>query len=306
MDVTPKILPCPGGTRIPPRTLAAALLLAATLVAAAPGAPAAHALAGRPSTAALQVALHAEGTYTSSIDGIRGPGTAAAVRAFQRRRGLAADGIAGPRTRRALGVRGRPGLGRRPLTPGARGWDVAALQFLLARAGFPSGSIDGGFGARTRSAVARFQTRAGLTPDGLAGPATLRALQRPSPQSPIRLARPVRAPVGDRYGMRGARLHAGLDFPAPTGTPVTAATAGTVTTSSWDVGWGRYVVVRHIAGVRTLYAHLSSVAVGVGASVSTGAIVGAVGATGAATGPHLHFEVFSRGANVDPLPALVG
>lgn len=318
MGRTRTIRPRRRGTSGPPRDRAGANarargrarvgatgLLAALALALAPTTPA-HAIPGRPSTAALQVALHAEGTYAGSIDGLRGPGTAAAVRTFQRRHGLAADGIAGPRTRTALGIRGRPRLGRRPLTPGARGWDVAALQFLLARAGFPSGSVDGGFGARTAAAVSRFQARAGLTPDGLAGPATLQALKRPSPASPIRLARPVDAAVGDRYGMRGARLHAGLDFPAPTGAPVTAATVGSVVTVGWDGGWGRYVVLQHVAGVRTLYAHLSSVALADGARVGTGTTIGAVGATGAATGPHLHFEVFSRGANVDPLPALVG
>ncbi|HWT94439.1 MAG TPA: peptidoglycan-binding domain-containing protein, partial [Solirubrobacteraceae bacterium] len=98
MSVTPRILPSRRGTRIPPRAVAA-LLLAAALMAVVQPAPPAHALAGRPSTAALQVALHAEGTYAGSIDGIRGSGTARAVRAFQRRNGLAADGIAGPRTR---------------------------------------------------------------------------------------------------------------------------------------------------------------------------------------------------------------
>src|SRR5919107_935190 len=88
------------------------------------------------SVAALQVALRAERTYGGTVDGIDGPGTRAAIRAFQRRRGLAADGVAGPRTRRALGRRGRPALGSRPLSSGRRGWDVAALQFMLRRRGY--------------------------------------------------------------------------------------------------------------------------------------------------------------------------
>ena len=69
-------------------------------------------------------------------------------------------------------------------------------------------------------------------------------------------------------------------------------------------GWGNLVVVLHDSGVRTLYAHLSKVSVRRGALVATGTRVGLVGATGDATGPHLHFEVRLRGAAVDPLSAL--
>ena len=285
-----------------PRVLSAApAAVLLVLLAAAPAA----ALPGRASTAALQVALKANGLYGGDVDGVRGPGTAGAVRAFQHRRGLAADGFAGPRTRRALGRRGRPKLGSRPLTRGKRGWDVAGLQFLLAKQGFPSGSIDGGLGARSDRALRRFQAWAGLSPDGVAGPATLRALRRPSPQSPLRLAQPVEAPLGDRFRFRGSRLHAGLDFPAPSGTPVRAPRSGTVATAGYDPGgWGRFVVLDHGSGVRTLFAHLSSIAAGTGRAVSQGRLIGRVGSTGASTGPHLHFEVTLRGANVDPLRAI--
>jgi hypothetical protein len=283
------------------RFVTTAIGVAAALAAAAPPA---EALPGHGSTAALQVALRANGLYTGDIDGLRGPGTASAVRRFQRRRGLVADGIVGARTRRALGHRGRPVYGARRLRRGMAGWDVAALQFLLARAGFPSGSIDGGLGARTDRALRRFQTRAGLRVDGVAGAATRRALRRPSPQSPLRLRRPVNAAIGDRFRFRGARLHAGLDFPAPTGAIVRAAGGGRVVQAGTDAGWGRFVVVAHGGGIRTLYAHLSAVAVSAGQGVSAGASIGSVGSTGAATGPHLHFELTVRGANVDPAGAL--
>ena len=278
--------------------------IAAAAIAAACAAPA-HALPGSASTAALQVALRANGLYSGSIDGVRGPGTTSAVVTFQRRRGLGADGIAGRRTRAALGRRGRPRLGSRPLARRNRGWDVAGLQWLLARAGFPSGAIDGGFGAKTDGALRRFQARAGLAADGVAGPATIRALKRPSPQSPLKLAQPVSAAVGDRFGFRGNRLHAGLDFPVPSGTAVLAPRSGTVARVGYDpAGWGRYVVLDHGYGVRTLFAHLRSARVRQGGATRQGAVIGRVGSTGASTGPHLHFEVFSRGANVDPLRAI--
>src|SRR5215210_2913350 len=151
-------------------------------------------------TAALQVALRAKGLYGGSVDGVAGPATRAAVRALQARRGLAVDGIAGPRTRRALGRRGRPRLGSRPLASGARGWDVAALQFLLARHGFPSGPVDGGLGPRTGAALRRFQLWAGLGADGVAGAATLAHLRRGPPRSVLRFATPLGVPVGDRFG----------------------------------------------------------------------------------------------------------
>jgi murein DD-endopeptidase MepM/ murein hydrolase activator NlpD len=71
-----------------------------------------------------------------------------------------------------------------------------------------------------------------------------------------------------------------------------------------DGGWGNLVTIANASGVRTMYAHLSRISVGVGQRVATGAQVGLVGATGDATGPHLHFEIRVRGAAVDPLPTL--
>src|SRR3954471_4182659 len=158
-------------------------------------------------TAALQVALRANGLYGGSVDGVAGPGTRAAVRALQARRGLLVDGIAGPRTRRALGRRGRPRLGSRPLSAGARGWDVAGLQFLLARHGFPSGPVDGGLGPRGLAALVRFQRWPGRAADAVAGRATLRALRRRPPRSILRFRWPIAAPIGDRFGPRGAMFH---------------------------------------------------------------------------------------------------
>ena len=184
---------------------ASVVVIALALLMPAPAA------AGPSGTAALQVALRALNLYGGHIDGIAGPGTRAGIRALQARRRIGVDGIVGPRTLRALGRRGRPRLGSRVMRRGHRGWDVAALQFLLTRRGFSPGGIDGGFGPNTRAGVLRFQRTAGLGADGLAGPATLGALRRPrrvrrlvpvsSPfTGPVAFLRPVRAPIGDRFG----------------------------------------------------------------------------------------------------------
>lgn len=255
--------------------------------------------------AALQVALHARGLYAGTIDGLESPATTNAIKRFQRRAGLEPDGIPGPQTRRALGRYGRHLLGSRALTRGATGWDVAALQFVLAWHGFPSARIDGGLGVKTERALRRFQRWAGLEADGVAGPTTFAALRRPPPRCPIGLARPLDAPVGDRFGPRGNRFHAGIDLTAPRGTPVAAAAPGRVVFAGFAAGgWGNLVVVAHANGVRTMYAHLATVSVRRKAAVRAGTRLGTVGGTGESNGPHLHFEVRVRGAAVDPLPVL--
>lgn len=260
---------------------------------------------GSPSVAALQVALRANGLYFGTVDGFAGPVTRTAVRSFQRRKGLAVDGLAGPHTLRALGRRGRPRLGSRPLGIGASGFDVAELQFLLAWHGFPSGTIDGGLGPRTDAAIVRFQRWAGVSRDGIAGPTTIDLVTTPPRRSPVRFARPISAPIGDGFGPRGNVFHPGLDFPAPFGTPVYAARSGRVTWAGWSTGgYGNLVSIAHGGGVRTMYAHLSAVLVTRGQAVSTGTLVGRVGSTGFSTGPHLHFEVRLRGAALDPLTGL--
>jgi murein DD-endopeptidase MepM/ murein hydrolase activator NlpD len=264
----------------------------------------AHA-AGSPDIAALQVALRAAGTYGGTIDGVPGPATTSALRRFQATRGLAADGVAGAATRTALGRRGRPALGARTLRPGMSGFDVAALQFRLAWRGFPSGSLDGGYGGHTAAAIRRFQLWVGLPADGVAGPGTIAALRQPIRSSPIRLVAPLNAPIGDRFGPRGSSFHPGIDYPAPSGTAVRAAGHGSVIFAGWDSGgYGKLVMIRHPGGVTSMYAHLSRIAVSSGQSVVAGTVLGAVGSTGFATGPHLHFELRLGTAAIDPLTAL--
>jgi Peptidase family M23/Putative peptidoglycan binding domain len=264
-----------------------------------------HIGAGNPDIAALQVGLRAHGLYVGTVDGVLGPSTEQAVMRFQRRAGLSPNGFVGPQTRKAFGRYGRPApLGRRNLVIGSRGWDVAALQFALAWHGFPSAAFDGVLGAHTDTALGKFQVWAGLTPDGTARSSTYAALRKPLPRSPIRLVQPVAGPLGDLFGPRGNRFHAGIDIPAPKGTPVGAAAAGRVVFAAAGAGFGKLVVVEHAHGVKTRYAHMSRITVRVGQFVTARAKVGLVGATGEANGPHLHFEVLVRGANVNPLSAL--
>ena len=280
-------------------------ILAFSFLVAALALPGPAGAIGSPRVAAVQVGLRAHGLYGGTIDGFYGPRTERGVRALQRRAGLVVDGIVGPRTRRALGRLGRPLLGRRLLRRGRVGWDVSQLQFLLAWHGFPSGRLDGSFGRRTRRAVRGFQRFARIGVDGLAGPSTLRALRTALPRSPLRMAWPVRAPVGSPFGPRGNRFHGGLDFPAPHGRRVAAARRGRVVFAGYDRGgYGYLVSVAHGYGVRSMYAHLSRIRVRRGTRVSAGREVGRVGSTGHSTGPHLHFEVRVRGAVVDPLTAL--
>lgn len=275
----------------------ASLLLALVLAAPAAGA------AADARVAALQVALRSRGVYDGAVDGVRGPETARAIRVVQQRAKITVDGVVGPQTRKALGPLGRPGLGTRSLRSGMRGWDVASLQFRLALHGFPSGTFDGDFGPRTDAAVRRYQRWAGLTSDGEVGPATTLSLARPPARSLVSIASPIPVPATEGFGPRGARMHTGLDFPAPTGTPVVAARTGVVTVARWLSGYGNTVAIRHKLGTSTLYAHLSAILVRPGQRVAVGQPVGRVGATGAATGPHLHFELRVRGAAIDPLPA---
>ena len=272
------------------------LMVAAALLAGAPAAG-----AQRADVAALQVALRATGDYRGTVDGVRGPMTAASVRRFQARRGLVADGIVGPMTRRALRRRGRPGIGSRVMHQGQRGWDVAALQFKLGRHGFPSGPMDGGFGARTDAALRRFQAWSGLGADGLAGAATLARLRTAPPRSPLIFAPPLGIASTDRFGPRGDRFHTGIDYPAGAGAPVGAAGRGCVSFAGYDPGgYGNLVIVSHRLGMASYYAHLSRISVRRGQCVVAGNRIGRVGSTGNSTGPHLHFELRLRGAAVPP------
>jgi murein DD-endopeptidase MepM/ murein hydrolase activator NlpD len=289
------------------------MALTAAVVIAVVSAPVAR--AGSANVAALQVALEALGLSPGTVDGVSGPATRGAVRRLQLRRHLSVDGVAGLQTRRALGSRGRPGLGARAMKEGQRGWDIAALQYLLNARGFGPGGYDGGFGSNTADAVRSFQSAAGLDADGVAGTSTLAALRRrqlsapaSSADGPVRFLRPVGGPITGVFGeWRGDHYHSGVDFGGDTGTPIHAAGRGTVTFAGWnDGGYGNLVVIQHRLGFETYYGHMSAVNAWDGESVDGGTVIGYVGSTGHSTGPHLHFEVREYGTPIDPMPRMLG
>ena len=98
------------------------------------------------------------------------------------------------------------------------------------------------------------------------------------------------------------RAHLGVDYAAPTGTPVVAVASGVVVSAGWAGGGGRQVRIRHASGFESYYLHLSAFAKGVsaGAHVDQGQLIGRVGATGTATGPHLDYRLRRNGVFVDP------
>ena len=116
------------------------------------------------------------------------------------------------------------------------------------------------------------------------------------------------ARISSGFGMRFhpvlgyTRMHKGIDFAVPTGTPVMAAGAGVIQEAHWENGFGNFVVLNHGNGYATAYGHLSRYALGIrpGAHVRQGQVIAYSGATGLATGPHLHYEIRINGVQVNP------
>lgn len=116
------------------------------------------------------------------------------------------------------------------------------------------------------------------------------------------------ARLSSRFGKRRhpilgyTRLHAGVDFAAPRGTPIYAAGNGTIVSAGTNGGYGKYIRIRHNGTFQTAYAHMSKYARGSrkGARVKQGQIIGYVGTTGRSTGPHLHYEVLRNGRQINP------
>ncbi len=115
---------------------------------------------------------------------------------------------------------------------------------------------------------------------------------------------PVNGPLSSPFGPRWGRLHAGIDISAGEGTPIHAADAGRVVLmqgTGASGGYGNFTCVQHTASMSTCYAHQSRFGTSVGASVSKGQVIGAVGNTGNSFGAHLHFEVRINGSPTNPL-----
>ncbi len=156
-------------------------------------------------------------------------------------------------------------------------------------------------GGKEAFAIYRFQPRGGAdffySRDG---ESVVKSLLR----TPLNLSR-----ISSGFGMRRhpllgfTRLHAGIDFAAPSGTPVLAAGDGRIVEAGVNGGYGRWVKIRHDNGLATGYAHLSRIAPGVrrSARIRQGQVIGFVGSTGLSTGPHLHFELHRNDRPVNPL-----
>lgn len=123
----------------------------------------------------------------------------------------------------------------------------------------------------------------------------------------VKLQRPLPgAPITSKFGPRGGVLHAGIDIAAAPLTPIGSAGPGTVTRAAWFNGYGNCVDIDHGGGYSTRYGHMAKILVKQGQTVAAGTTLGLEGATGDATGPHLHFEVRLNGTPQDPLKVLSG
>jgi murein DD-endopeptidase MepM/ murein hydrolase activator NlpD len=169
---------------------------------------------------------------------------------------------------------------------GSRPGDIQYAELIL------SGKSHAIYGIRREDGTVEFYTRDGKN--------IKKALLR----TPVDGAR-----ITSGFGMRlhpilgFTRMHKGVDFGAPTGTPIYAAGDGVIEFSGWAGGYGRFVIIKHSPTMETAYGHMNRIAATsiVGHHVSQGQVIGYVGMTGEATGPHLHYEVRMNGSQVNPI-----
>lgn len=129
--------------------------------------------------------------------------------------------------------------------------------------------------------------------------ASIPAIQPVSNKELTRIASGFGLRIHPIYGI--PKMHYGLDFTAPQGTPIYATGDGTVTTAGVGTGTGNEVIINHGYGYETVYMHMVRIKANVGQRVKRGEVIGWVGSTGASTGPHCHYEVHINGTPVDPV-----
>jgi Meckel syndrome type 1 protein len=271
-------------------------------------------------------------------DGVFGTRTDAAVRVFQGRNGLLVDGIVGSHTWGTLF--GPHGASYDPVTPRyqfkiqrASHTEEAKVRPALAGKGpvakivlrtvpTAGGGGAGGDNAQPSTGHATTPSTPATVPAVDHSPPATSHHQTSAPEhtvpvstSPVstscgssRIIAPVKGyVVTGRFGeQRPGHLHAGIDLAVPYGTPIVAAACGVVTQAGSEGGYGNIVCIRHSATFTTCYAHMSRFASHVGQQVHQGQVIGYVGTTGDATGPHVHFETRVGGQPVDPAPYLSG
>jgi len=152
--------------------------------------------------------------------------------------------------------------------------------------------IPGGF-SRAGAAASR--------PGRVASPSRRQAKSAARSASGLSFGWPVRGRITSRYGRRGGRLHEGVDLGASHGSPIRAAESGRVIHSGRLSAYGKVVIIKHQGYYRSVYAHASKTLVKKGEFVEKGQTIALVGATGRATGPHLHFEIRKRESPRDPM-----
>jgi peptidoglycan hydrolase-like protein with peptidoglycan-binding domain len=272
------------------------------------------------SVKALQQSLIDAGVKVrGGADGIFGPATANALKAFQQSQGLSASGVVDAATVAALAAPKAPAAAP-PQTGGfaaygEKGSRVVALQTALVSAGISlRGGIDGSFGAGTSAAVMEFQRQRSLSVTGKVSDATAAALgldraekpAEPDPASVTLEAFPVQGSCyyGDSWGYPrgGGRVHLGVDIIAPAGKLLYAVADGRITKVYRDYPGslsGNAVRVTMADGTYFFYAHMSEIAEGidVGVPVKAGQIVGYLGNTGNSGTNHLHFEIHPKGGS---------
>jgi murein DD-endopeptidase MepM/ murein hydrolase activator NlpD len=154
-----------------------------------------------------------------------------------------------------------------------------------------------------RAAEAEARRRAALLAGAEAPPAAIEG-------APGYFAWPASGPITSPFGMRvhpvtgQFKMHTGIDIGAPMGATITAAAGGRVIFAGWEGGYGNTIIIDHGGQTSTLYGHCSQIFVSDNQDVARGQAIGAVGATGDATGPHLHFEIRVNGVAVDPTSRL--